>query len=74
MQTGLFADGELAWTSFDTPLKEFNFTWNGLLQEDMKNKEIREHPTQKPKALYRWLLANYAKPGDKILDTQSRFR
>jgi site-specific DNA-methyltransferase (adenine-specific) len=65
---GLFADGELAWTSFDTPLKEFNFTWNGLLQQDMKNKERRIHPTQKPAALYRWLLQNYAKPSDSILD------
>ena len=35
----------------------------------MKNKEVRIHPTQKPVALYKWLLQNYAKPGDKILDT-----
>lgn len=35
----------------------------------MKNKEIRIHPTQKPVALYSWLLRNYAKPGYKILDT-----
>jgi len=40
-----------------------------MLQKDMKNKEQRIHPTQKPVALYKWLLANYAKPGDKILDT-----
>ncbi len=66
---GLFADGELAWTSFDIPLKEFNFTWNGLLQEDMKNKEKRIHPTQKPVALYKWLITNYAKQDDRILDT-----
>jgi len=66
---GLFADGELAWTSFDTPLKEFQFTWNGLLQEDMKHKEKRQHPTQKPVALYKWLLTNYAKQGQTILDT-----
>lgn len=43
--------------------------WNGMLQGDMKNKEKRIHATQKPVALYRWLLANYAKAGDKILDT-----
>ena len=43
--------------------------WNGMLQHDMKNKEIRQHPTQKPVALYKWLLKNYAKQGDKILDT-----
>lgn len=40
-----------------------------MLQENMKNKEIRIHPTQKPVALYKWLLNNYAKEGDKILDT-----
>ncbi len=47
----------------------FRYEWNGMLQQDMKNKEIRIHPTQKPVALYRWLLQNYAKQGDKILDT-----
>ena len=40
-----------------------------MLQQNMKNKEIRIHPTQKPVALYDWILLNYAKPGDKILDT-----
>lgn len=35
----------------------------------MKNKELRIHPTQKPVALYKWILSNYASPGDKILDT-----
>ena len=35
----------------------------------MKNKEHRIHPTQKPVKLYEWMLANYAKEGDKILDT-----
>ena len=40
-----------------------------MLQEDMKNKEVRIHPTQKPVALYKWILSRYAKPGDKILDT-----
>lgn len=68
-RTGNFADAELAWTSFKSPTKIFRFRWNGLLQQDMKNKEERIHPTHKPVALYRWLLKNYAKPGDKILDT-----
>lgn len=67
--TGDFADCELAWTSFDTAVRKFKYRWNGMLQENMKNKEIRIHPTQKPVALYRWLLKNYAKQGDKILDT-----
>jgi len=40
-----------------------------MLQHDMKNKEVRIHPTQKPVKLYEWLLMNYAKKGDKILDT-----
>lgn len=40
-----------------------------MIQEDMKDKEIRVHPTQKPKQLYNFLLNNYAKPTDKILDT-----
>lgn len=67
--TGNFADCELAYTSFQTAVRKFQFRWNGMLQENMKNKEIRIHPTQKPVSLYKWLLKNYAKPGDKILDT-----
>lgn len=67
--SGDFSDGELAYTSFDRALRKFEFAWMGMRQGDMKNKEARIHPTQKPVALYRWLLHNYAKPGDKILDT-----
>lgn len=40
-----------------------------MLQGDMKNKQERIHPTQKPLHLYRWLIKNYAKQGDRILDT-----
>lgn len=58
-----FAAAELAWTSFDRVVKKF----------DMSRKAASLvggiHPTQKPVALYRWLLANYAKPGQRILDT-----
>ena len=64
-----FADCELAWTSFKTATRKFTHRWNGMLQQNMKQKELRIHPTQKPVALYQWLLKNYAKPGDKILDT-----
>lgn len=64
-----FADCELAWTSFDTAVRKVNIRWHGMLQHDMKNKEIRIHPTQKPVALYRWILQKYATEGDKILDT-----
>ena len=57
---GDFADGELAWTSLDCVVRKFTKC----------NKDHGHiHPTQKPVALYRWLLANYAKPGQKILDT-----
>ena len=64
-----FADGEIAWTSFESPTRRFLFKWNGMLQQDMKNKESRIHPTQKPVALYKWLYQNFEKKGDKILDT-----
>jgi len=67
--SGDFADCELAYASFSTAVRKFKFRWNGMLQENMKNKEVRIHPTQKPVALYKWLLQNYAKEGDKILDT-----
>ena len=40
-----------------------------MIQGDMKNKEFRIHPTQKPVALYNWILENYAEDGMKILDT-----
>ena len=63
------ADVEMAWTSFNGSSKLFSFQWCGMLQGDMKNKEFRIHPTQKPVKLYEWLLMNYAKEGDKILDT-----
>jgi len=63
------ADCELAWTSFKTAVRMFEWKWNGMLQQNMKHKEVRIHPTQKPVALYKWLLKNYAKEGDRILDT-----
>jgi site-specific DNA-methyltransferase (adenine-specific) len=64
-----WADAELAWTSFQTSVRICDYAWNGMIQGNMKNKEIRIHENQKPVALYQWLLKNYAKPGDKILDT-----
>lgn len=64
-----FADCELAWTSFKSAVRKFEFRWAGMLQGNMKHKEIRIHPTQKPVELYSFLLNRYAKPGDKILDT-----
>lgn len=64
-----FADCELAWTSFNRATRIFRFMWDGMLQGDMKHKEDRIHPTQKPVALYKWILSKYAKQGDLILDT-----
>ncbi len=55
-----FAQFEMAWTSFKSSAKKFDKSPNQL---------NRIHPTQKPVALYRWILQNYAKEGDKILDT-----
>lgn len=64
-----FADAELAWTSFAGAVRIFRYKWNGMLQENMKDKETRIHPTQKPVALYKWILNRFAKDGMKILDT-----
>lgn len=64
-----FSDAELAFSSFERALRSWKYTWNGMIQGDMKNKERRIHPTQKPVKLYEWLLKNYAKEGDRILDT-----
>ena len=65
----VFGRAEMAYYSGSKSVQIFEHTWNGMLQENMKNKEVRIHPTQKPVALYHWLLNNYAKEGDKILDT-----
>ena len=57
-----FAMCEYAWTNIKKPAKLFT-------HYHASEKDNRIHPTQKPVALYKWLLKNYAKPGDKILDT-----
>ena len=67
--SGNFSDCELAYQSFSKGTKMVKVTWNGMIQQDMKNKEKRIHPTQKPIQLYKWLLTNYAKPNDKIFDS-----
>lgn len=64
-----YSDCEIAFTSYNVGLRIFRYMWNGMLQGNMKDKEVKIHPTQKPVALYEWLLRNYAKDGDSILDT-----
>jgi site-specific DNA-methyltransferase (adenine-specific) len=63
---GTLADCELAWTSFKTAIRMASFLWNGFARCEQVE---RIHIAQKPVALYKWLLQNYAKPGDTILDT-----
>lgn len=58
------ADGELAYSSFNRALRIYPLSRAGAMSEGK-----RIHPTQKPVALYRWLLAKYAQPGQRILDT-----
>ena len=57
-----FSDCEFAWHSFKKVAKLYKYS-------TYKNKKTKIHPTQKPVKLYEWLLMNYAKEGDKILDT-----
>jgi site-specific DNA-methyltransferase (adenine-specific) len=64
-----FADCELAWTSFDKAVRRYKFRWAGMLQGNMKDKENRIHPTQKPVALYDWIFTRFAEKGYKVLDT-----
>ena len=63
-----FADCELAWTSFNSAVRKYEFLWNGMLQQNMQNKEKRIHPTQKPADLFGQILRDYSKENDLILD------
>jgi len=74
-----FSDCEIAYCSTHDSVRLFRYMWNGMcqgvpgngtkMQGNKKLNERRIHPTQKPVALYSWIFANYAKPGDRILDT-----
>lgn len=75
-----FSDCEIAYCSLHNSVRIFRFMWNGMFQGksisegtiQQGNKRLNEkriHPTQKPIALYEWLLSRYAKPDDIILDT-----
>ena len=63
-----FADCELAWCSFSSAVRRLKLRWNGMLQHNMKEKEHRIHPTQKPVRLFEWILEKYAQPGWVIMD------
>ena len=63
-----FASAEYAWTNIKIPAKVFRYTIHKEMADRKKNGG-KIHPTQKPIKLYEWLLSNYAKEGDKILDT-----
>lgn len=67
--TGQYNHAEIAYQSTSNSIRIFKYTWNGMLQENMKDKEQRIHPTQKPIQLYKWILRNYAQPNFKIIDT-----
>jgi len=64
-----FADGEYIWTSFQRPALCFDYQYYGNIEGDTNRKDITIVPTQKPVQLYKWLLKNYAKPGDTIFDS-----
>lgn len=66
--TNDFADCELAWTNFKSAVRKYLWTWNGMLQHDMKNKDVRIHPTQKPLKLFEMILNDYSNENDLILD------
>ena len=68
--TGNFADAELAWTSFDRGVKLYHFLWNGLCRAGNREVEgkTRVHPTQKPVGMLAYILKDFSKENDKILD------
>lgn len=65
-----FADAELAWTSFDVPVKLYRFLWNGLCRKGSHavNPVPRVHPTQKPVELHMDILSDFSEMGDIVLD------
>lgn len=80
MQDGFgktFASGELAYSNLSMPMRQFRYANQGnyvglpgaITLKTKTMRDLKIHPTQKPIALYEWLLTNYAKPGQRILDT-----
>ena len=75
--TDNYSQGELAWTSFDCVMKFVEYKYQGnylgfrnsITTQSSTKEETRIHPTQKPIALYEWLIKEFANEGDLILDT-----
>lgn len=78
--SGDFSDGEIAYCSLFESTRKITYMWSGFkqaeslsngskMQGNKKLNEKRIHPNHKPVKLYEWLLSNYAKPNDLILDT-----
>jgi site-specific DNA-methyltransferase (adenine-specific) len=63
-----YSAGELLWTSFSRPARYFFHRYTNIRDGSADRQKIN-HPTAKPVALYKWLLQNYAQPGDKIFDS-----
>jgi len=61
-----FADGEMAWCSFHTPVRIYRQLWNGMIREGEHDKRL--HPTQKPHGIISSILRDFSKEGDLILD------
>lgn len=68
LNNGNFADCELAWTSFNKPIRKIDYLWDGFRQGNIKNKEKRVHPTQKPVPVIEWIIENYSNQDDIIGD------
>lgn len=63
-----FSDGEMIYGNIKKGIRKIKYTWCGAIQENMKNKDVRFHPTQKPVELIRILIERNSKPGDLICD------
>lgn len=63
-----YADCELAWTNLQKAVRKIRFRWMGMLQENMKDKEERWHPTQKPVEVMKWCIAQAPDECLTILD------
>lgn len=69
-QNNNFADGELAWTSFDRPLRIYQWRWSGMIRKGKRDIELKEriHPTQKPVGMLEAIIKDHSKEGETILD------